>query len=133
MQLLSTVVVEFLRSNVPALGGRVHVAITPEGEQLPAAVVDTASQHDGELERAGVTVRIMTESHAGADASTELADLTAQVSDALTGTGPALELDGYEILDVAGANSLSYAESSEGRRVIHAATEFDVMLERKRA
>ena len=84
----------------------------------------------------GVTVRCMTEELADDDdASADLAALTATVEDVLTGrTGPELTmLDGYEILDVSRANSRSYAQSEEGRRVLHAATEFDVTLERETA
>ena len=141
VQSLNTAVVEFLRTNIPDLDGRVHSGITPEGESFPSAVVDVASQHDAHLgldvglERAGITVRCQTEELADDDdASADLADLTATVSDALVGrSGPELELDGYEILDVARAGSRSYAESVEGRRVLYEAAEFDVTLERKRA
>ena len=141
MQALNLAVVTHLRTNVAALDGRVHSGVIPVGESFPAAVVDSESRHDGQLgldvglERAGVTVRCMTEELADDDdASADLAALTATVEDALTGrTGPELELDGYEILDVARATSRSYAQSEEGRRVLHAATEFEVTLERSTA
>ena len=91
---------------------------------FPAAVVDSESRHDGQLgldvglERAGVTVRCMTEELADDDdAAADLAALTATVEDALTGrTGPELELDGYEILDVARATSRSLHEGSGENR-----------------
>ena len=138
MQALSTVVIAFLRSNVPDLEQRVHSAVIPDGEQFPSAVVDIAAQHDPHLgrdvglERAVITVRVMTEEGAvDDDAAAELADLTTTVSDALVGrSGPELMLNDYEILDVGRAGSRSYAESSEGRRILHAATEFDVTLQR---
>ena len=132
MQSLNTAVVAFLRSNVSALEGRVHSGITPEGESFPSAVVDVASQLDGQLERAGITVRCQTEEGADDDdAAADLADLTTKVSDALTGrSGLELMLDGYDILDVSGVGSRSYADSSEGRRILYEAAEFDVTLER---
>ena len=131
MQALSTAAVTFLRSNVAALEGRVHVSITPEGTQLPSAVVDTATQHDGGLVRSTITVRVQTEAGADDDAATDLADLSTAIANALTGrSGPELELPGFDILDVAGAGSTAYAESSEGRRVLYEAVEYDVMLQR---
>ena len=135
MQALNTAVVQFLRSRVSDLEGRVHSGITPEGESFPSAVIDVASELDGQLERAGVTVRCQTEDGAADDdAAVDLADLANTVSDALTGrSGPELEVPGYEILDLSGAGSRSYAESVEGRRVLYESAEFDVMLERKRA
>ena len=131
--MLSAVVIEFLRTNVAALEGRVFSGITPEGTQLPSAVIDVASQHDGVgLERAGITVRCQTEELAADDdASADLAALSTAVADALTGrSGPELELPGYDILDLSGAGSRSYADSSEGRRILYEAAEFDVTLER---
>ena len=133
MQALNTAVVAFLRSRVPDLEGRVHSGITPEGESFPSAVVDVASQHDGVgLERAGITVRCQTEELAADDdASADLAALSTAVADALTGrSGPELELPGYDILDLSGGGARSYADSSEGRRILYEAAEFDVMLER---
>ena len=133
MQSLTTVVLAFLRTNIPSLDGRIHSGVIPEGESFPAAVVDVAVQHDDVgLERAGVTVRCMTEELADDDdASADLAALTATVEDVLTGrTGPELTMRGYEILDVSKANSRSYAQSEEGRRVLHAATEFEITMER---
>ena len=132
MQPLTAVVITFLRTNIPSLDGRIHSGVIPVGESLPAAVVDVESQLDDGLERASLMVRCMTEELANDDdASADLAALTATVEDVLTGrTGPELELTGYEILDVARSTSRSYAESEQGRRVLHAATEFDVTLER---
>ena len=133
MQLLNTAVVAFLRSRVPDLEGRVHSGITPEGSQFPSAVIDVASEGlDVGIERATITARCQTEEGADDDdAAADLADLTATVSDALVGrSGPELELDGYEILDLSGAGSRSYAESVEGRRILYEAAEFDVTLQR---
>ena len=133
MQALNTAVVAFLRTNVSALEQRVHSGITPEGSQFPSAVVDVASEGlDVGIERATITVRCQTEEGADDDdAAVDLADLTTKVSDALTGrSGPELALDGYEILNLSGAGSRSYADSVEGRRVLYEAAEFDVTLER---
>ena len=142
MQALVNAVVQFLRTNVSALDGRVHSGIVPEGEQLPAAVVDSTSQHDGQLgldqgvERAGLTVRCMTEELASDDdAATDLAAVVGAVEDVLTGrdsSAPALvRVGAFDVLDIARASTVSYAKSEEGRRVLHSATEYDVTLERE--
>ena len=140
MQALNTAVVEFLRSNIPSLDGRVYPGVIPTGEGHPSAVVDTASQHDPTagldvgVENAVVTIRCQDEdSGDGNDVATNLAELSGAVEDSLTGrdsSAPELEVEGYEILDVSRANSLSYADEREGRRMLYSVVEMAVTLER---
>ena len=143
MQALNTAVVEFLRTNIPSLDGRVHSGVIPTGEGHPSAVVDSSSQHDpttgldAGLERATVTIRCQDEdSGDGDDVATSLAELSGAVEDSLTGrdsSAPALEVGGYEILDVSRYNSLSYADEREGRRMLYSVVEMAVTLERETA
>ena len=128
---ITTYVVAFLRNRITALDRRVYGSVSPIGSLLPSAVVDSTNQDDAGLERANVTIRSQDEEAAGSDTVATLATLTAAVDAAMTGDDPAFSLPGYDVLDVALANSLSYVETDEGRRYLRSVSEFEVLIEKE--
>lgn len=138
MTVLSDAIIALLGDYLTALGGRIHVSLIPPDESMPAAVVDVTSDHDATLgggadqagiERATVSLRITTEDTGEA---TGIGTLAVNALEILTGrdsTAAALEVEGYEVLDVGAGTVRTFATHEAGRRYIHALITVEVTME----
>ena len=132
MTALADAVIALLVASLTDLGGRVYVSLIPQAESLPAAVVDVTTEDDGGgIERGSVSVRLTDEDAAGE--ATGIGSLSIATLETLIGRNsraPALEVEGYEVLDVGAGTVRTYATHEEGRRYVHAAISVEIVMER---